>query len=93
MTFTSPNKQAKSLDYSAAEPSHAKHEVLAQQNGWSSAYARGYIEGELAHLNNTAPTIYVMVGIDEYCLGFRARYFEIDREKRQGQHQQNHKVH
>ncbi|HTD89481.1 MAG TPA: hypothetical protein VK663_02375 [Burkholderiales bacterium] len=56
-------------------PSQEKYKILAQQNGWSPAYAQGYVEGELARISDTKPAHYAVVGIDEYCLGFRAGYF------------------
>ena len=50
--------------------------ILAQQNGWSTAYAEGYLEGK-DHFRLGKPLrSYVRVGIDEYTLGFRAGYFE-----------------
>lgn len=50
--------------------------VLAETNGWSVEHARGYVEGEEARLRGETPTKYVMVGIDDYCLGYRAGYYE-----------------
>ena len=50
--------------------------VLAEKNDWSLAYAEGYVEGENARRRSKTPPRYAWVGIDEYCLGFRAAYFE-----------------
>ena len=56
--------------------SEEKIKVLADRNGWSPAYAQGYIEGETFRRRGTTPSQYAQVGIDEYCLGFRAGYYE-----------------
>jgi hypothetical protein len=53
-----------------------KSRVLATRNGWSLAQAEGYIDGETFRRRGKAPSMYVQVGIDEYCLGFRASYYE-----------------
>ncbi len=50
------------------------------KNSGSLAHAQGIDEGRLARMSGTVPTIYVMVGINEYCLGFRAGYFANDRD-------------
>jgi hypothetical protein len=50
--------------------------VLAERNGWSFAFAEGYVSGEAFRRRGTPPSLYARVGIDEYCLGFRAGYFE-----------------
>ena len=50
--------------------------ILAQQNGWSTAYAEGYLEGRYHQRLGKPLGAYVRVGIDEYPLGFRAGYFE-----------------
>jgi len=50
-------------------------EVLAQRNGWPIARAQGFLDGELARLRGAAPSIFARVGIDDYCMGFRAAYF------------------
>lgn len=49
--------------------------VLAERNGWSMARAQGFVDGELARRRGTAPSIFARVGIDEYCMGFRAGYY------------------
>ena len=50
--------------------------ILAQQNGWSTIYTEGYLEGRYHHRLGKPPGAYLRVGIDEYTLGFRAGYFE-----------------
>lgn len=49
---------------------------LAEQNGWSLAYAQGSVDGETSRRLGKAPALHALVGIDEYSLGFRAGYFE-----------------
>jgi len=56
--------------------SEEKTKVLAERNGWSPAYAQGYVEGENFRRRGTSPSKYAQVGIDEYSLGFRAGYYE-----------------
>jgi hypothetical protein len=56
--------------------SEEKIKVLAERNGWSPAYAEGYIDGESFRRRGTTPSMYARIGIDEYSLGFRAGYFE-----------------
>jgi hypothetical protein len=53
-----------------------KFKVLAEANGWSLEHARGYLDGEAFRLRGKRPSKYALVGIDDYCLGFRAGYFE-----------------
>jgi hypothetical protein len=53
-----------------------KSKLLAEQNDWALDYARGFVDGETSRRLGTAPALYTLVGIDEYCLGFRAGYFE-----------------
>jgi len=38
-------------------------------------YEKGYAEGEWARRLNKRPSPFQMVGIDEYCHGFRAAFF------------------
>lgn len=52
-----------------------KFRVLAEARGWSLEHARGYVDGEAYRLRGKPPSKYVLVGIDEYCLGFRAGYY------------------
>ena len=53
-----------------------KSKVLATRNGWSLAHAEGYIDGETFRRRGKTPSMYAQIGIDEYCLGFRASYYE-----------------
>ena len=53
-----------------------KSKVLAARNGWSLAKAEGYIDGEIFRRRGKLPSLYAQIGIDEYCLGFRASYYE-----------------
>jgi hypothetical protein len=53
-----------------------KFKALAEANGWSLERARGYVDGETFRLRAKPPSNYVLVGIDEYSLGFRAAYYE-----------------
>jgi hypothetical protein len=50
--------------------------VLAEKNGWSLMRAEGYLDGENCRLRGTEPSRYAQIGIDEYCQGFRAGYYE-----------------
>ena len=50
--------------------------LLAERNGWSLAKAEGYIDGENCRRRGTIPSGYARIGIDEYCLSFRASYYE-----------------
>jgi hypothetical protein len=54
----------------------SKVNVLAERNGWSSARAQGFVDGELSRRRGGVPSTYAQVGIDEYSLGFRAGYYE-----------------
>ena len=56
--------------------SKEKIKVLAEKNGWSLAHAEGYSDGETFRRRGTTPSNYAQIGIDEYCLGFRAGYYE-----------------
>ena len=55
--------------------SKEKSKVIAKQNGWSLGRAEGYIDGERSRRRNTVPSKFALIGIDDYCLGFRAGYF------------------
>ena len=50
--------------------------VLAEKNGWSLAHAEGFVDGEIFRRRHQTPSMYVEIGIDEYCLGFRAGFYE-----------------
>ena len=54
----------------------SKVNLLAQRNGWSIAYAQGFVDGEMSRRRGGAPSTYARVGIDDYSLGFRAGYYE-----------------
>ena len=56
--------------------SKEKFKVLAEVNGWSHDHAKGYVDGEICRRRGTTPSKYAQIGIDEYCLGFRAGYYE-----------------
>ena len=56
--------------------SKEKSKFLAEKYGWSLARAQGFVDGEISRRRRTQPSAYVQVGIDEYCLGFRASYYE-----------------
>ena len=56
--------------------SREKFKVLAEKNGWSLAHAEGYVDGESFRRRGKRPPNYVLIGIDDYCQGFRAGYFE-----------------
>ena len=54
---------------------YEKSKVLAKRNGWSLAQAEGYIDGGNFRRRGITPSMYAQIGIDEYCLGFRAGYY------------------
>ena len=56
--------------------SDEKSRALTEHNGWSPARSEGYVDGVTSRRRGTAPSRYALIGIDEYCLGFRAGYFE-----------------
>jgi hypothetical protein len=60
--------------------SKEKVKVLAEQNGWTLAHAEGYVDGERARKRGQVPSMFRLVGIDDYCLGFRAGYFAAARK-------------
>jgi hypothetical protein len=55
--------------------SQEKVKVLAERNGWTLPHADGYIDGEHSRRRGLVPSTFLLVGIDDYCLGFRAGYF------------------
>jgi hypothetical protein len=55
--------------------SEEKLKILAEKHGWSMARAEGYLAGETTRSSGTVPSTYALVGIDDYCLGFRAGFF------------------
>ena len=54
----------------------SKVNLLAQRNGWSLVRAQGFVDGEISRRRGQLPSAYARVGIDDYCLGFRAGYYE-----------------
>ena len=56
--------------------SRGKFTAGSEGRGWSIARAQGYMDGESSRRRGKSPSKYVLVGIDEYCLGFRTGYFE-----------------
>ena len=56
--------------------SDEKIRLLAERNGWSSAYAGGVLDGESSRRHGATPSKYAQIGIDDYSLGFRAGYYE-----------------
>ena len=56
--------------------SDERSKILAEQYGWSLAYAQGSVEGERSRRLGQSPSLHALVGIDEYSKGFRAAYFE-----------------
>ena len=56
--------------------SREKIKWLAAKNSWSLAQAEGYIDGDTCRRRGTTPSTYARIGIDEYCLGFRAGFYE-----------------
>ncbi len=53
--------------------------ALAKLYGWRVAYLEGYIDGKASRRQGSTASIYQRVGIDEYCLGFRAAYYAGER--------------
>jgi hypothetical protein len=56
--------------------SREKINVLAEKNIWSLDHAKGFVDGETSRRRGKMPSRLTLVGIDEYCLGFRAGFFE-----------------
>jgi len=52
-----------------------KSQMLAEQYGWSLSTAQGYVDGETLRKRHRPAVDHVLVGVDEYSLGFRAGYF------------------
>jgi hypothetical protein len=62
--------------------SEEKVKVLAEKYGWTATYLEGYISGKNARRRGLVPSTFQMIGIDEYCLGYRAGYYAADRKQR-----------
>ena len=56
--------------------SKQKFGALAKSKGWSIAQAEGFVDGQTVRRRGKMPSKYALVGIDEYCAGFRAGYFD-----------------
>jgi hypothetical protein len=56
--------------------SRERRRALAEKNGWPFARADGFLDGESFRRLGTTPPMHAQVGFDEYCLGFRAGYYE-----------------
>lgn len=56
--------------------SREKFKVLAENHGWSLDHAKGFVDGESSRRRGKPPSKLALIGINEYCLGFRAGYFE-----------------
>ena len=54
----------------------SKVHLLAVRHGWSMDRAQGFVDGEISRRRGTPPSTYARVGIDDYCLGYRAGYYE-----------------
>ena len=52
-----------------------KVSVLEIENGWTSAFANGFTDGQAARDGNQSLRAYVRVGIDDYAKGFRQGFF------------------
>lgn len=57
-------------------PQEDTSEHVADRNGWSLVKAEGYLHGVTLRQSGKLPSSYLQVGIDEYCRGFRAGYYE-----------------
>ena len=49
--------------------------ALAKTNGWSVDFAEGFLKGEYSRRSGAKLSPYATVGLNDYCLGFRAGYF------------------
>jgi hypothetical protein len=56
--------------------SEQKSRSLAEKYGWSLDFAQGFVKGESSRRSGARLSPYAMVGLEDYCLGFRAGYFE-----------------
>jgi hypothetical protein len=54
---------------------------LAEKNGWSEAFAEGYVDGRAARTHGVQSPTYPLGNLDEYRQGFLAGY-SLTREKR-----------
>jgi len=51
-------------------------EVLERAYGWSHDRTRGYLDGIAYRVNGIQPSKYLLVGIDDYAVGFRVGYYK-----------------
>lgn len=56
--------------------SREKHTARSELNGWSHAFAEGLLSGQTERQRGSPPSSYLIVGADDYALGFRAGYFQ-----------------
>ena len=63
------------------QPQNEDFRDLAEKNGWSEAFAEGYIDGRAARTRGTQSLAYPIGDLDEYRQGFLAGY-SLTREKR-----------
>jgi hypothetical protein len=47
---------------------------LAEKNGWSEAFAEGYVDGRAARTHGTQTDHYPLGDLDDYRMGFLAGY-------------------
>ena len=52
-----------------------KSKVLAERFGWPLESAEGYVDGESCRRRRKDPPEHLLVGIDDYSVGFRAGYY------------------
>ena len=53
-----------------------KFKVPVEIYGWSPDHAIGFVDGVISRVWGKKPSKHVLIGIDDYSLGFRAGYFE-----------------
>jgi len=51
-------------------------EALERAYGWSADRARGYLDGIAYRVNGLQPSKYLVIGIDDYAVGFRVGYYK-----------------
>jgi hypothetical protein len=61
--------------------SEEKSKLIAERNGWTLAFAEGHVAGESMRRSGKVLSMYALVGIDDYALGFRAGYFQRQSER------------
>jgi hypothetical protein len=78
-SLSNQQRTMNSAHHSSAPSPEQDHLLLAQRNGWSLTYAQGYAQGKLDCIHRKDPGSYLLVGMDDYCSGFRAGYFSTAR--------------